>query len=169
MLQEATTWKTLIHSLHPNIVKYHGCRVQDGRITGLFFTKYHDTLASIVNPGHSGKRHFDASKRPLKDVKSCLEGIEDGLKHLHSLGLAYNNVNPADIMFATEDDETPIIIDFGSCRTIGSSLQDVRRTPEWYDPNVLTSLPSNDTDALNEFAERLSLKKDKSYKLELFC
>ncbi len=169
MLQEATTWETLKHSPHPNIVKYHGCQVRDGRITGLCFPKYHDTLLSRVNPGHSGKRHFDASKRPLKDVKSCLEGIGKGLKHLHSLGLVHNDLGPANIMFATEDDETPIIIDFGSCRPIGHSLQGVGRTPEWYDENVLASLPSNDMDALHEIAEWLSLKKNKSYKLELFC
>lgn len=123
---------------------------------------------SRVNPGHFGKRHFDASQRPLKDVKSFLEGIEKALKHLHSLGLVHNDINPANIMFASEDDETPIIIDFGSCKPVGHPVQNAGRTPEWYDPSVLTSLPSNDTDALNEIAEWLSLKEDKSYKLELF-
>jgi serine/threonine protein kinase len=168
LLEEATVWETLIQSPHPNIVKYHGCQVQDGRITGLGFDKHHDTLMSRVNPGHFGKRHFDASQRPLKDVKSFLEGAEKALKHLHSLGLVHNDINPANIMFASEDDETPIIIDFGSCKPVGRPLQGVGRTPEWYDPSVLTSLPSNDTDALNEIAEWLSLKEDKSYKLEMF-
>lgn len=169
MLQEATTWETLIRYPHPNIVKYYGCQVQDNRITGLCFAKHHDTLMSRVNPGHFGKRHFDATKRPLKDLKSFLEGVEKGLKHLHSLGLVHNDLNPANIMFATENDETPIIIDFGSCRPVGHSLQNVGRTPEWHDPDVRTSVPTNDTDALNEIAEWLSLKENKSYKLELFC
>lgn len=35
LLGEATIWERLIQSSHPNIVKYHGCQVQDGRITGL--------------------------------------------------------------------------------------------------------------------------------------
>lgn len=169
MLQEATTWETLRRFPHPNIVKYHGCQVQDNRITGLCFAKHHDTLLSRVNPGHSGKRHFDASKRPLKDVESFLEGVEKGLKHLHSLGLVHNDLHPANIMFATEEDETPIIIDFGSCRAIGHSMENVGRTAEWHDPAVSTSVPSNDTDALYEIAEWLSLKENKSYKLELFC
>jgi serine/threonine protein kinase len=167
LLQEATIWETLVQSPHPNIVKYHGCQVLDGRTTGLCFDRCDDTLMSRVNPGHFGKRHFNISERPLKYVKSLLEGIERALNHLHSLGLVHNDINPANIMFASEDDETPIIIHFCSCRTIGCSLQDVGRTPERYDPGVLTSLPSNDTDALNEIAEWLSLKKDKSYKLEL--
>ena len=99
---------------------------------------------------------------------SFLEGVEKGLKHLHSLGLVHNDLNPNNIMFATKEDETPIIIDFGSCRPIGHSMENVGRTPEWHDPAVKTCVPSNDTDALNEIAEWLSLKENKRYKLELF-
>jgi serine/threonine protein kinase len=169
LLQEATIWETLIHPPHPNIIKYYGCHVEDGRITGLCFAKYHESLLERVNPGSSGKQRFDASQRPVKDLPKLLQGIEKGLEHIHSLGLVYNDLNPANIVFATKDDETPIMIGFGSCRPIGHSLKEVGRTPEWYDPEVSTSVRSNDTDALNELAEYLSLKPNKNFKLEIFC
>jgi serine/threonine protein kinase len=171
MLHEATIWETLKHSPHPNLIKYYGCQVQDGRITGLCFAKYHDTLMARVNPGHHGKRFFPAHERPLKDTKSFLAGVEKGIKHLHSLGLVHNNIGPATIAFATKDDETPIIINFGSCQPPGHSIQDMERTVEWYDETVLTSLPSNDTEVVGELAEWLSQKKNKSkhWKFEVFC
>ena len=169
VLQEATIWETLIHSPHPNISKYYGCQIQDDHITGLCFSRYHETLMTRVNPDHSGKRLFDPTKRPLKDVKSLLADIERGLKHLHSLGLVHNNINPSNIMFATENDETPIIVNFRSCTTIGHSMQNVGRTPEWYDKKVLAAHPSNDTNALYEIGEWLSRKKNKRYMFEMVC
>ena len=106
-----------------------------------------------VNPGHSEKRPFNPIKRPLKDVKSLLADIERGLKHLYLLGLVHNDINPSSIMFATENDETPIIISFSSCTAIGHSTQNVGRTLEWYDKKVLAACPSNDTDALYEIGK----------------
>jgi serine/threonine protein kinase len=102
LLDESTIWWTLIQYPHPNIVRYHGCQVQDGRFTGFCFDKYHDNLMSKVNLGHFAKRHFDASQRPLKVVKSFVEGTEKALKHRHSLGLVHNDINRADIMLASD-------------------------------------------------------------------
>jgi hypothetical protein len=83
------------------------------------------------------------------------------------LGLVHNDLTLASTIFAKKDDETPIIVDLGSCRTVGHSTQDWGKTPEWYDANVLTLLHSDDTDALNEIAEWLSLQQNKSYKSEV--
>jgi Protein kinase domain len=169
IFHEATIWETLVQSPHPNIIKYYGCQVEDGRITGLCFAKQHDSLMSRVNPGCHGKRLFPSHERPLKDIKAFLEGIEKGLKHIHVLGLVHNDINPANIMFATKDDEIPIIIDFDTCWPIGHSMQGVPRTPEWHDENALISLPQNDLDALHEIAEWLSQKENKNWKFELMC
>jgi serine/threonine protein kinase len=166
LLEEATIYENLVHHPHPNIAKYYGCQVKNNRVTGLCFVKYHESLMKRVNPGHNGKRWFDATKRPLKDMKLCLDGIGKGLEHLHSLGLVHNDLNPSNIMFPSEDDDTPIIIDFGSCKSIGDSI-DVGRTEEWYDEKVTTSLPSNDTDALNEITEWL--RNGKNFKFEMWC
>jgi serine/threonine protein kinase len=123
---------------------------------------------SRVNPGIAGKRLFDATKRPLKDVDLFLEGIKRGLEHLHSLGLVHNNINPANIMFPTKDDDaTAMIIDFRSCRRIGEPTEDVLRTVEWYDVDEATCLPSGDLDAVDEMAEWL--RNGKNFKLEIWC
>jgi serine/threonine protein kinase len=167
LFSEATIYETLKHHPHPNIGEYYGCQVKDNRITGLCFAKYHESLMARVNSGHHGKRWFDATERPLKDVDLCLESIKKGLQHLHSLGLVHNDLNPSNIMFPIEDDDTAIIIDFGSCRPIGESIENVGRTMEWYDQEVLTSLPSNDTDALDEITEWL--RNGKNFKFEMWC
>lgn len=46
--------------------------------------------------------------------------------------------------------DTAVIIDFGSCRRQGESLDGVGRTYEWYDDNVQVAVPENDLDALDE-------------------
>ena len=46
------------------------------------------------------------------DYSHVLEGIEHEIRHFHSLGLVYNDVNSSNIM--TDEDGTPVIIDFGS-------------------------------------------------------
>ncbi|KAJ6012123.1 hypothetical protein N7499_012907 [Penicillium canescens] len=48
------------------------------------------------------------------------------------------------------DNGRAIIIDFGSCRKLGESLEDVGRTYEWYDEKVKHSFFENDLAALEE-------------------
>jgi serine/threonine protein kinase len=76
-----------------------------------------------------------------------LERLESTIGHLHSLELIHNDINPSNIML---DGNGPAIIDFGSCRRKGESLEGVGRTYEWYDEGVQISLPQNDLDALKE-------------------
>jgi serine/threonine protein kinase len=168
LLHEAAINEMLKQHPRPNLAKYHGCLVTNDRITGLVFEKYDETLMSRVNPRCSGKRLFDATKRPLKDVNSFIEGIKRGVEHLHSLGLVHNNINPASIMFpAKDDDVTAVIIDFGSCKRIGECPKGVTRIVEWHDVNETTSLPSTDLDAVDEMAEWL--RNGKNFKFELWC
>jgi serine/threonine protein kinase len=167
LLEEATIHENLMRHPHPNIAKYYGCQVKDGRITGLCFAKYHETLMTRANPGHRGKRLFDATEHPLKDVKLCLDGIKSGIEHLHSLGLVHNALYPCTVRFLREDDDTPVIVGFLACRPIGHSLEHVGRALEWHDEEVVTSLPSNDTDGLEEIAEWL--RNGKNFKFEMSC
>jgi serine/threonine protein kinase len=59
---------------------------------------------------------------------SILEGVKKGLDHIHALGIIHNDITPSNIML--DEHDTPIIIDFGSCRDMGESLEDVGRTYE---------------------------------------
>ena len=72
--------------------------VEDGRVTGVCFTKYRQTLTGRVQN----------DPRPM-DNQECLQGIEAGIPHLHSLGFVHNGVNVKNIMFL--DDDVLIIID----------------------------------------------------------
>ena len=57
--------------------------------------------------------------RPLP--RDVLKGIESGIKHLHSLNIMHNDVNPTNIMFKVDDD-APVLIDFDSCGREGDKL-----------------------------------------------
>ncbi|KAK3393498.1 hypothetical protein B0H63DRAFT_516685 [Podospora didyma] len=125
-----------------------------GRITGLCFVRYNRTLMQEVSPGSMMKRTLRSNldERRRRDYNQILANIESGIKHLHSLGLVHNDINPSNIMLDGDDgdDETVFIIDFSSCRRVGESLEDVGRTYEWYDEQVHDALPQSDLDALKE-------------------
>ena len=151
---------------HRNIAKYHGCRVQDDRITGICYDKYHESLMQRVNPGSHCKRRLHLNeKKPLLNVSLMLESVRKGLEHLHSLGFAHNNINPSNIMFFSEDSDEAVITGLGSCRAIGVPFNDyLVRMWEWHDEKADTSLPSNDFDVLDEIAEWLSDKPEKNFR-----
>ncbi len=162
VLAEVQICETLKQHPHPNIARYLGCQVREGRIIGICFAQYQKNLMEKVNPKSYMKRSFHCSDWTLEDIDACLDGIEKGVRHLHSLGLVHNDINPANIMF--EKDGTPVIIDFGSCRAIGQNLEGVGRTYEWYDDSVQQSVPTNDWDAIHEIREWLSDVDNKMFK-----
>ncbi|KAK0701102.1 hypothetical protein B0T21DRAFT_134482 [Apiosordaria backusii] len=147
VLLEAAVCELLTRHPHPNIATYLGCQVSDGRITGLCFARYQRTLMKEVNPRRLMKRNLRSDRQGRKDYSSVLAGVESGVRHLHALGLVHNDINPTNIML---DGDKAIIIDFGSCRRIGESLEGVGRTYEWYDEQVNTAALQNDLDALDE-------------------
>lgn len=153
VLREVEVCELLRRSPHPHLATYLGCQVDaDGRIAGLCFAKYDSTLMQKVNPGSLNKRALKASRAgsPREHEDDCqhvLEEVEEGLTHLHSLGLVHNDINPSNIML---EGKSSVIIDFGSCRRFGESLQGVGRTYEWYDAEVHSSVPENDWKALQE-------------------
>ncbi|RGP72139.1 serine threonine kinase [Fusarium longipes] len=108
VLAEANVCEVLMKNPHPNIMKYWGCYVVDGRIEALCLAKYTMTLAERVDTGV-----------PL-DTERCLTGIRDGIQHLHSLGLVHNDINSRNIMMDPADN--PVIIDFDSCTREGEKM-----------------------------------------------
>lgn len=49
-----------------------------------------------------------------------------------------------------KDDNTPVVIDFHSCRPTGESMEGVKRTYGWHNPEVSTSQESNYLSAVEE-------------------
>lgn len=137
LLQEVGFCEILRRSPHPNVATYLGCQVADGRITGICFAKYDSTLMQRVNPGSHMKRQSRSDRGPTNDYSSILEGVESGIRHLHSLEIIHNDVDPSNIML---HGNLPVIIDSGSCRMRGESLKGVGRTYEWYNDKIQVSL-----------------------------
>ena len=65
--------------------------------------------------------HPHPSELVTEGMKTGLQDLLAAIKHLHSLGLVHNDINPANIMLDQEG--TLILIDFDSCRNIGESLR----------------------------------------------
>ncbi|KAL4935318.1 hypothetical protein BDV06DRAFT_234434 [Aspergillus oleicola] len=163
--REIETCEILRKNPHPNIATYYGYNETYGRVSGLCFKQYRSTLLETVNPQCLGKVAFRSSARELvrEDIISGLEGISAAIKHLHSLGLVHNDINPANIMI--DGDGTLILIDFDSCRYIGESLRntDTKRTHHWHDPSVDLSLEKNDLDAFQDLQIWLAGSADEDF------
>lgn len=89
-----------------------------------------------------------------------------GIKHLHSIGLVHNDLNPANIMF--DQDDMLVLIDFDSCRYIGEPLRSTgtKRTHHWHDPSVDSSMEKNDLDAFKDLQTWLTGSVDEVFIFE---
>ncbi|CAG8902546.1 unnamed protein product [Penicillium egyptiacum] len=139
--------------------------VENGRATGLCFKRYKDNLFWRVNPEYLNKNMFRASGRERVDdsIKQDFLGILERIKHLHSLGLVHNDIKPANITL--DEHGVPVIIDFGSCRKTGESLETSRvgQTDGWHDPANGLVLEKNDLDAFEELKTWLFGSVDDAY------
>ncbi|KAI0838412.1 kinase-like protein [Hypoxylon sp. FL0890] len=147
LLEEAAALQHISqHEQHPNLIKFHGCRVRRGRITGLMLDRYEHDLREFLRAGNT------------IDKERFLNGLESAIRHLHSLGLAHNDINPGNIM-VNEASGEPVLVDFGSCHKIGAELTASRGTPGWTEDgdDYTTSKESHDISALDKI--RLWLDK----------
>lgn len=136
LLNEATALEKLRKHPHPNIAKYHGCVVKDGRVTQLCLERYPRSLAA-AEP--------DLSER---EVDHILQGVAAGMKHLHDLGLAHNDICLENVCL--QDDGIPVLVDFDSCLSFGEKL--MKGTAGDGEP---TSSIKNDLDGLDRLADLL--------------
>ncbi|KAH8726236.1 hypothetical protein GQ44DRAFT_705986 [Phaeosphaeriaceae sp. PMI808] len=81
LLQEAKMLEQIERNPHPNIVRYHGCQVYRGRIVGLVLERYPCTLEERMRNGGGDV-----------NLEVCFDGLKSGVMHLHSLGLAHNDI-----------------------------------------------------------------------------
>ena len=128
----AGIFELLLHNPHPNIVRYHGCLIKRGRIVGIMLDRYPMTLKQRLENGH-----FDS--------EICMSKLTSAVSHLHSLGLAHNDLTPMNIMI--DEHDTPVIIDFGSCQPFGCKLI-TAGTPGWIDQDFALSAQHHDKYAL---------------------
>ncbi|KAF2815026.1 uncharacterized protein BDZ99DRAFT_357768, partial [Mytilinidion resinicola] len=109
-LGETETFEDLLRKpRHKIIVRYHGCIVKRNRITGIVLDRYSKTLEARLEEGADGF-----------NKRLCMDAIVSAVEYLHSLGYAHNDLNPNNVMIA--EDDSPIIIDFDSCKRFGEAL-----------------------------------------------
>ncbi|KXT15302.1 hypothetical protein AC579_2804 [Pseudocercospora musae] len=144
LLEEARLLEVLKVHPHPNLIKYHGCTLKNGRISGIALEK-HEVLLLY--------RYEDRSL-PF-NTTACMDGIRAGVRHLHSLGLAHNDLNPMNILL--DKDDQPVIIDFGSCKKFGERLVSAG-TPGWIDDEYIISAQENDEAALSKIESWLAAR-----------
>jgi len=136
LLEEAEVLQFFEQHPHPNLVRFHGCTTNRDRLTGIALEK-HDIVLQY--------RHEDVP-HPL-DIDACMHKIREGIKHIHSLGFAHNDLNPTNILL--DGDDNPIIIDFGSCKRFGEKLLS-GGTYGWIDEDYSTSAQCHDESALHK-------------------
>lgn len=117
-LEEAKAMEMLSQHLHPNIIRYHGCRVRHGHITGLVLDRHPNTLTNYLK-----------NKVGSIDKEAFMQALSSAIYHLHSLGWAHNDLNPSNIL--VDEKDMPVLIDFGSARKIGAKLGTSRGTKGW--------------------------------------
>ncbi|KAI1745453.1 kinase-like domain-containing protein [Xylaria scruposa] len=142
VLDETTIMEKISKRPHPNIVKYHGCRVNRGRITALVLELLDQTLTQFKPDG----------KLQSLDRDKFVEALQSAVDYLHSLGLAHNDINPDNIMVK---DGMPVLIDFGSCAPVGQRLQSLG-TEGWYEELFFTSQFKHDIYAMGKLREWLT-------------
>jgi len=123
---EVLLYETVLrHNEHPNIVKYHGCVVANGRVTALKLYRHSKTLY---------QRCSDTAK-PL-DVDSIISHVRTALQHLHTnmyvrddvgnksqVSYCHTDVNAHNIMVTEDGDrEVAVLIAFDSCAQAGQPL-----------------------------------------------
>jgi serine/threonine protein kinase len=136
LLDEAKILELLVQHPHPNIVRYHGCRVRRGRITGLVLDRHGQDLEVLER---------DKTLLASLDKDALMTGLQSAVDHLHGLGLAHNDLNPANVVL--DQNNEPILIDFGSCQPFGMEIL-LAGTPGWYDEKFFTSEKKHDLVAL---------------------
>lgn len=125
LLNEAEVHERILCSPHPNLGSYLGCFVEEGWIVRLVFNKYSKTMSERLQL--ETQEEFTVQQRI-----DCMDQIEAAVTHLHSLGLAHNDISPSNIMF--DNIGQAILIDFDSCAPLCSSLTKGGHTTGWRGP-----------------------------------
>ncbi|AEO71923.1 uncharacterized protein THITE_2171739 [Thermothielavioides terrestris NRRL 8126] len=136
LLDEIRIMEFLAEHPHPNIVRYHGCRIRRGRVTGIVLDRHRTILDDLER---------DESLRASLDRDRIMADLEKAVAHLHSLGLAHNDLNPSNVVIG--ENKEAILIDFGSCQPFGRELLSTG-TPGWVDEDFTSSAKEHDLAAL---------------------
>lgn len=146
VLEEIKAYQLIAANPHSNLAEFRGCLTRDNRVVGILLKRYATTL----------KARVAGQSQNTLDRETIVENIGSGLSHLHSLGMAHNDINPSNIMF--DENDRLVIIDLGASRQIGNMLSQTG-TPGWNEGFDRTSSIRNDEIGFGKIQEWL-LEKD---------
>ncbi|TQN73492.1 Maternal embryonic leucine zipper kinase [Colletotrichum shisoi] len=125
LLSEARVHERILRNPHPNLDSYLGCVVEEGRLVRLALKRYgesvHDRSQSATPRGFTFQQRM-----------GCMDQVEAAAAHLHSLGLAHNDISPSNIMF--DNTGRAVLIDFDSCAPLGNTLTKGGLVSGWKGP-----------------------------------
>lgn len=145
VLDETIIMEQISQSPHKNIIRYYGCRVRRSYITSIVLERLDQNLNEFVST---------SDFQQLDRVK-FFESLKSAVEHLHTLGLAHNDINPDNIMVKNG---SPVLIDFDSCQPFGKHLQSLG-TKGWYEKVFYTSEKKHDIYSLGKVQEWLQAAK----------
>lgn len=126
LLAEAKIYERILSNPHPNLACYFGCVVEDGRVVRLALQRYSKSLHERLQ-SESSKEEFGFQQR-----QDCMDQIQAAATHLHSLGLAHNDISPSNILF--NNTGQAVLIDFDCCAPLGDTLRKGGLVTGWKGP-----------------------------------
>ncbi|GAO19885.1 uncharacterized protein UV8b_06042 [Ustilaginoidea virens] len=154
LLNEAMIYEKVLNNPHPNLASYLGCVVEEGRIVRLALKRYNESIDDRCQ--RASPDEFTLGQR-----MACMDQIEAAAEHLHSLGLAHNDISPSNIMF--DDDGRPVLIDFDACAPLGDPLAKGGLVTGWKGPIAGEGLEFKQSSAI---CDKLAIQEIRKYLAE---
>jgi serine/threonine protein kinase len=107
------------------------------------------------------RSYIESKYGPAFDEEPFTSALTAAVEHLHCLGLAHNDINPANILLT--EDQMPVLADFNSCHPIGEKLELSRGTEGCIDTEDSwdTSETHHDFFAIEKIRESLKEAREK--------
>ncbi|KAJ2764056.1 hypothetical protein IWQ56_004628 [Coemansia nantahalensis] len=90
----------------PYVVRYYGCKIEDGLVTGICLEKCRYTLEEAIRAG------------VISDVDKFIDNVAAGIRSIHGVGYVHDDINHTNVMVTSTGE--PRIIDFDSAKLMGS-------------------------------------------------
>jgi hypothetical protein len=147
MLAEIQALELIHCSPHPHLPTYLGCLVEGDClwVSGIVLKRYSKRLIDVAS----------SNGLTATDRLRIISELESAIAHLHSLGLAHNDVSPYNVML--DEDLRTILVDFGGCLPFGEPLPSIRGTPGFSTDDWTTSDPAHDIYGLQAFGRFLKV------------
>ncbi|MFC1899619.1 protein kinase [Chloroflexota bacterium] len=153
----------LLEATHINIME-----IFDTDIVEVDGSEYPYYIMSYIEGAQDGIDYFNNQQHDSRDFISVLKQVIEGIKHLHSLGIAHLDIKPDNFLISPNG--RAVLSDLGSARKITGQDDDdvlVIYTRDYAHPTLISKVVSSSTDPNRV---KGSLKRSElSYKYDLYA